>query len=208
MTLPQLHEWPSAYLAFASLHLLAGHFGSSLVHRIRFGRTPLVLYRAPRSERHTRVSQVVALLACIWALLLIASATSARARSVFTFFGYMQPPLWVGWCIAIAGLLMMLVSQWNMGAAFRIGQSHEDAPSALRTTGLHRYSRNPIYVGSWTMLAGMTAWYPHPLAVLALSAVGYGMHLLVCAEEQFLARQFGDVYTQYCARTPRYVGLP
>ena len=36
-----LSEAPGVYLGFISLHVLAGHLGSSLVYRLRFGRSPL-----------------------------------------------------------------------------------------------------------------------------------------------------------------------
>jgi protein-S-isoprenylcysteine O-methyltransferase Ste14 len=208
MSLPMLYEAPGVYLSFASLHLFAGHFGSAILHRLRFGRTPLVLYRAPRAELHTRVTKGVTLLAIVWAVLLASVALSSRTRNLLTLWGYVQLPLWVGWLIACMGLVAMLMSQWNMGPEFRIGQSPNDAPKALRTEGVYRYSRNPIYLGSWTMLAGMTAWYPHLLAVAVLFAIGFSMHLLVRAEERFLLEYFASVYEEYCARTPRYLGVP
>ncbi len=199
---------PSVYLAFASLHVLLGHFGSAVVFRLRFGRHPLVLYRADKSTPHAAATRGVAIASSVWAAGLVASAywpqfrESALGRPVFDV-----SPL-LGWTIAVLGLLLMLVGQAAMGEAFRVGQHEADAPAELRTDGLHGWSRNPIYVGSFGALFGMTLWCPSALLVLSLSATGYGIHRLVLAEEPFLAARFGQAFEAYRKRTPRYLGWP
>ncbi|WP_299016020.1 hypothetical protein [uncultured Caulobacter sp.] len=43
----------SLHVAIASLHVVLGHAGSSLVYRLRFRRSPLVVYGAPASPHRT-----------------------------------------------------------------------------------------------------------------------------------------------------------
>ncbi len=199
-----LEEAPGLHLAFASLHLVVGHFGSAAVHWIRFRRSPLVLYRRGSSS-HQRVTRFVSVASLGWAATLIASATSSGFRASLPGHSlFVVSPL-ISWSIAVLGLALMAASQASMGAAFRVGQDPRDAPSELRRGGLHALTRNPIYVGSWTFLAGMTLWHPSALLLALCGLVGLGIHGLVLAEEAFLRERFGATYADYCARTPRYL---
>jgi protein-S-isoprenylcysteine O-methyltransferase Ste14 len=194
-----LRSSPLLHLGFASLHVRAGHLGAALVHRARYGRNPLVLYRAAGTA-HARATRAVAALSLLWAAALVTAAYSdALGRPLFA------PPSWLAWSLASLGLVTMVASQHAMGAAFRVGQHEADGPEALRVRGVHALSRNPIYLGSFAFLAGMTLWYPSAPLVALLAALGVGMHRLVLAEEAFLAARFGAAWEAYRATTPRYM---
>ncbi len=197
-----LQSAPLPHLAFASLHLLVGHLGSAAVHRLRFGRNPLVLYRAGATD-HGRATRLVAVLSALWAAVLIASALSPSFVRLAPALVTIPPAL--SWSIAALGLVVMAASQYAMGAAFRVGQHDADSADALQTRGPHALSRNPIYLGSWAFLAGMTLWHPSAALVALVVALAVAMHRLVLAEERFLAARFGDAWTSYCRRTPRYL---
>ena len=193
----------TVHLVVASLHAVLGHAGASLVYRARFGHSPLVVYRAGPSPHRTR-SRITGALALAWGLAFVLSiyapawTTSPIGRALLAL-----PPA-LPWAIAISGLALMLWSQVAMGPAFRIGQDDRERPVALHRRGPHARCRNPIYVGSWLALAGMTAWHPS-LALIALCvAIGAAMHAIVLAEERFLRAQFGAAFVAYCRTTPRY----
>lgn len=208
MRVASLTEAPALHLVFASLHVLLGHFGSAAVFRLRFGRHPLVLYVADKSTPHASATRSVAVASSVWAAALVASALWPPFRESALGRPMAELPPLLGWVVAAFGLALMLVGQAAMGDAFRVGQHEGDAPTALRTSGLHAWSRNPIYVGSFGALFGMTLWSPSPLLVLSLAATGYGIHRLVLAEEPFLAARFGGAFERYRSRTPRYLGWP
>lgn len=199
-----LEDAPGLHLAFASLHVIVGHFGAAAVHWIRFRRSPLVLYRRGASP-HQRLTRAVSAASLGWAAALIASATSSALRTSRSGRALFVVPPAASWGIAALGLALMAASQASMGAAFRVGQDEGDAPEELRRDGLHALTRNPIYVGSWTYLVGMTLWHPSALLASLCVLVGLGIHGLVLAEESFLRGRFGATYAAYCARTPRYV---
>jgi protein-S-isoprenylcysteine O-methyltransferase Ste14 len=77
---------------------------------------------------------------------------------------------------------------------------------ALVTTGIHGWSRNPIYVGMFLLYAGIavaahSTWalvLVLPLAVV----VRYGV---VAREEAYLEQRFGDSYRDYKARVRRWL---
>lgn len=202
-----LVDAPALHLGFASLHVVLGHVGQGALYRVRFGRSPMSLYRAGRST-HASVSRAVGVASTLWAGTLIATATWDAFRSTWAGRALVSMPAWLGWSIAIVGLALMLVAQTTMGRHFRIGQHADDAPESLRTAGLLAWSRNPIYVGSWGCLLGMSLWHPSPALVATCALTGAGIHGLVRAEEAFLEARFGDAYRAYRARVPRYVGWP
>jgi protein-S-isoprenylcysteine O-methyltransferase Ste14 len=193
----------TVHVVVASLHAVLGHAGSALVYRARFGRSPLVVYRAGASPHRTR-SRIAGALGVAWGVMFALSVYApAVAGSALGCARFAVPPV-LAWAIALAGLAVMLASQLAMGAAFRIGQDAGDGPAELRRHGPHARCRNPIYVGSWLALAGMTLWHPSLALVGLCLALAAAMHGLVLAEEAFLRERFGAAYAEYCRATPRY----
>jgi protein-S-isoprenylcysteine O-methyltransferase Ste14 len=81
-----------------------------------------------------------------------------------------------------------------------------DAPRDLVTAGLYQVVRNPMYVSVILAVLGQAIWF-WSAAVLQYAAwIALGFHLMVVLyEEPALARQFGDSYTAYRARVPRWI---
>jgi protein-S-isoprenylcysteine O-methyltransferase Ste14 len=79
------------------------------------------------------------------------------------------------------------------------------ATRALVTSGIHGWTRNPIYLGMFLIYGGIgvathSAWVlilTLPLAVL----IRYGV---VAREEDYLERRFGDAYLDYKRRVRRW----
>ena len=81
-------------------------------------------------------------------------------------------------------------------------------PRELVTTGLYRFSRNPMYVAVVMILFGWSAlFHSGELLVYAL-AVAAGFHLrVVFGEEPILRRTYGQSWVRYEARVPRWFAL-
>jgi protein-S-isoprenylcysteine O-methyltransferase Ste14 len=77
---------------------------------------------------------------------------------------------------------------------------------ALVTTGIHRWSRNPIYVGMFLVYGGIGVAARSPwIVILTLPlaiTIRYGV---VAREEAYLERRFGDAYRSYKARVRRWL---
>jgi protein-S-isoprenylcysteine O-methyltransferase Ste14 len=78
--------------------------------------------------------------------------------------------------------------------------------SALVTTGIHRWSRNPIYLGLFLIYCGIGIAAQSPWALmltlpLAIT-IRYGV---VAREEAYLERRFGDAYRDYKTRVRRWL---
>jgi protein-S-isoprenylcysteine O-methyltransferase Ste14 len=77
---------------------------------------------------------------------------------------------------------------------------------ALVATGIHGWTRNPIYLGMFVIYGGIGVAARSPwILVLTLPlavAIRYGV---VAREEAYLERRFGDAYRQYKARVRRWL---
>jgi protein-S-isoprenylcysteine O-methyltransferase Ste14 len=79
-------------------------------------------------------------------------------------------------------------------------------PTHLITNGPYAWSRNPLYVGTAALCAGMALAFRSPL-LLTVTALGFvGLRLLVVPwEERVLLNRFGAPYCHYLERVPRWV---
>lgn len=78
--------------------------------------------------------------------------------------------------------------------------------SALVTSGIFRFTRNPMYVGLLLVLVGWFLWLGTVVnAVLLFLFVVAITELQIKPEEHALAELFGDDYRQYCSRVRRWV---
>jgi protein-S-isoprenylcysteine O-methyltransferase Ste14 len=118
-------------------------------------------------------------------------------------------PVLIQW-IAGAGLIVMGVAIMAAGV-LDFFRAATPVPSnqpvrALVTTGIHGWSRNPIYVGMFLLYAGIGLAAGSPwVLILALPlaiTVRYGV---VAREEAYLERRFGDTYRDYKARVRRWL---
>jgi protein-S-isoprenylcysteine O-methyltransferase Ste14 len=77
---------------------------------------------------------------------------------------------------------------------------------ALVTTGVHGWSRNPIYAGMFLLYAGIGVAARSPwILVLALPLIIILRYGVVAREEAYLDRRFGEAYRGYKARVRRWL---
>jgi protein-S-isoprenylcysteine O-methyltransferase Ste14 len=200
-----LRDAPALYLGFISLHLLLGHLGASLVYRLRFGRSPLAWRSTGADSAHTRLTRRISGASLVWAGSVVAAALWPRWSELPWGRPLLALPPEVGWALGVLGLVGMLAAQYGMGATFRIGVDAGEAPPVLHERGLHRYSRNPIYVFSYLYLVGASLWAPSLVTLGACAVLGGLFHGLVLQEERYLSARLGEAYARYRQRVPRYL---
>jgi protein-S-isoprenylcysteine O-methyltransferase Ste14 len=115
----------------------------------------------------------------------------------------------VRWIIAafliLIGLALAAAGIGNFSGAGTPVPTNEPT-RALVTTGLHGWSRNPIYVGMFLVYGGIgvaarspwTLIFTLPLAI----TIRYGV---VAREEAYLERRFRDAYRDYKSRVRRWL---
>ena len=93
----------------------------------------------------------------------------------------------------VCGFAFMYLGRFTMGDSFRLGTPEED--TRLRTDGLFRVSRNPMYVGVYLIIAASALYTAkparHPARQYSSSPSTTGSF---CAEENHLRNVFGREY--------------
>jgi len=109
--------------------------------------------------------------------------------------------------LVFVGLLVALVAvlQFRLARTTANPMSPHKA-SALISSGIYRWSRNPMYVGLALALLGVAAW-GSTLAgyLLVLGFCWYLTRFQIIPEEKALLAAFGQEYAQYMARVRRWV---
>ncbi len=116
------------------------------------------------------------------------------------FFAYLAFPLW------LLGGVIVLWCFWDFTFKGHGTPNPSVPPKELVTTGLYRYIRNPIYVGTLTIIIGHFLWFK-TIWMLAYSVVVFLVfHLFVALyEEPTLKEKFGMTYENYCKSVPRWI---
>ena len=115
------------------------------------------------------------------------------------------PPWIIGGPLILIGLALAAAGIGNFSQAGTPVRTITPT-RALVTTGIHGWTRNPIYLGMFLVYGGIGAaaessWtlvLTLPLAML----IRYGV---VAREEAYLERLFGDAYRDYRARVRRWL---
>lgn len=74
------------------------------------------------------------------------------------------------------------------------------------STGIYRYTRNPMYLGMALLYIGLALWFRSSWAMILLPVTILAIRTQVIArEERYLAAKFGDEYLAYKARVRRWI---
>lgn len=124
--------------------------------------------------------------------------------------GFSRPPrgplTWLGGVAFLIGAAIYFRCAWEF-AARGLGTPAPIAPTKfLVTTALHRYVRNPMYLGVALAILGQAALFR------SLHVAEYAALMLLTAhifvvfyEEPTLQRQFGESYEEYRKKVPRWI---
>lgn len=105
-----------------------------------------------------------------------------------------------GMGVAIAGVLAF------RQASTTINPTRPSATSSIVSSGVYRFTRNPMYLGMLLCLGGWAVFLGNPLSLLGLPLfVAYLNRMQIGPEERALATKFGEPYTQYLSRVRRWL---
>ena len=106
----------------------------------------------------------------------------------------------VGACFDMAGLRAFFKAKTT------ISPLQPNRAAAVVTTGVYRFTRNPMYLGLVLILLGLALYLASPWAVLGPPVfVAYITRYQIQPEERVLAARFGTPYTDYCAQVRRWL---
>jgi protein-S-isoprenylcysteine O-methyltransferase Ste14 len=101
------------------------------------------------------------------------------------------------------GLFFVIISLINLGRSTRLGLPSES--TVLKTNGLYRISRNPMYFG-FNLLTVSAMIYMFNLLIFMLGVYSIVIyHFIIIGEEGFLYKRFGAGYSNYKKTVRRYI---
>jgi protein-S-isoprenylcysteine O-methyltransferase Ste14 len=114
--------------------------------------------------------------------------------------------------LVFTGVVMILAGEWirflTIGYEYieRGGKNKQIYASRLVTGGIYAHSRNPMYVGNILIAVGFAVLTTSlPAYVIIIPFFVFVYQSIVAAEEDYLSKQFGDEFKQYCATVNRYI---
>lgn len=115
-----------------------------------------------------------------------------------------QTVKYVGLALLFISLVWTVVAQGDMKNSWRIGID-TDTKTELITSGLFAISRNPIFFGMILSLLGLFLTTPNALTLIFL-ILGYVLiQIQIRLEEEFLAKEHGQVYIDYKQKVRRLI---
>ena len=106
--------------------------------------------------------------------------------------------------LSIAGLIIMVICIIKY---FRqmAGISAIKKDQVLQVTGLHRYVRHPLYLGTFIFLIGLACLFPLLKNATAVSVIIIYTIIGIRFEEMKLIKQFGEDYIAYQRKVPMLI---
>ncbi len=109
--------------------------------------------------------------------------------------------------IVVAGLIAgvgAVLRVWGTAYLGTVTVNHSRMKAgAVMADGPYRYVRNPLYLGSWCMVAAMAFLMPVTGALFVMVLLTVFLLRLIQGEEAFLAGQLGEPYRTYMHSVPR-----
>lgn len=109
-----------------------------------------------------------------------------------------------GIIIGILAIVIFVFAIITMKDSWRAGIPEKKTD--IITNGIYSISRNPAFLGfDLLYLSILLMFFNIPLLICSVWAAVM-LHLQILQEENWLSETFGDEYTEYCAKTRRYLG--
>jgi protein-S-isoprenylcysteine O-methyltransferase Ste14 len=117
------------------------------------------------------------------------------------------PRLVAALALLSAGLGLVVAARVDLArAGTTFNPTAPDRTSDLVTSGVYRFTRNPMYLGMLLALFALAVWRSNPYSlVLPFVFVVYVGRLQIEQEERVLRARFGRTYDAYVAEVRRWI---
>lgn len=108
---------------------------------------------------------------------------------------------------ALLGLVISVISMVAFkNARTTMDPKHPASAAQLISTGIYRYSRNPMYLGVWLMLVGWSFYLGNVVSILGLVIfMAYITRFQIMPEERLLSQKFGATFDSYKHKVRRWL---
>ena len=114
------------------------------------------------------------------------------------------PVLITGTVLGLSGMLLMLVciKKYFLGLSGLLSLVQESPYNNLLITGVHRYVRHPLYLGTFAFIWGLFLVKPFLSLLIADIIITVYTLIGIQLEEQKLIAEFGESYKRYQKEVP------
>lgn len=111
------------------------------------------------------------------------------------------------WITLFLGVLIVTIAGFGfIKAKTTTNPLKPESATALITTGLYRFTRNPMYLGMLLIVIAAAVFLSNVIAFILASLFVIAMNRFqIRAEERALENIFGDAYRDYCKRVRRWL---
>jgi protein-S-isoprenylcysteine O-methyltransferase Ste14 len=127
-------------------------------------------------------------------------------KAIFPGMGLIRVPPALAWTAAVLfclAVIFFIISFGNLGTAIRVGLPEQE--TVLKTNGLFRFSRNPLYMSVYLICLASLLYYPNQVNLVLVAYGIFVHHRIILGEEKFLAEKFGSRWEEYRHRVRRYL---
>lgn len=112
-----------------------------------------------------------------------------------------------GTILSVAGLLLMLICirKYFMSLSGLRSLIVENYSNQLQITGVHKYVRHPLYLGTFTFIWGLFLLLPYLSLLIANVMITIYTFIGIGLEEKKLIAEFGNSYTCYQNSVPKLI---
>ena len=110
--------------------------------------------------------------------------------------------------VAVGGILMgVCIRKYFMSLSGVRSLFQERASGRLMITGIHRYMRHPLYLGTFIFIWGLLLLFPYLSLLIACAVITLYTLAAIPFEEAKLVEEFGEDYRRYQRQVPRLLPL-
>ena len=112
-----------------------------------------------------------------------------------------------GIVVGISGLIIMMIciKKYFMSLSGLLSLVKETSYNTLIITGIHKYVRHPLYLGTFGFIWGAFLCYPFWTILIANTIITLYTLIAIRFEEDKLVKEYGNSYKQYQQRVPKLI---
>ena len=112
----------------------------------------------------------------------------------------------IGLFLVSMGFILGLLALNAMKNSWRVGIKY-DQKTALVSTGIYRFSRNPYFLSYNILILGYLLLFPSIILFAFYLALVITFHSMILEEEAYLLSVHGEEYSSYKKKVSRYITL-
>jgi methanethiol S-methyltransferase len=112
-----------------------------------------------------------------------------------------------GILFGISGLIIMItcIKKYFMSLSGLLSLVKETSYNTLIITGIHKYVRHPLYLGTFGFIWGAFLCYPFWTILIADTIITLYTLIAIRFEEDKLVKEYGKSYKEYQQRVPKLI---